>query len=177
MYINETNRCKYQKQRGHAHFGFHFLIFDLKDSKDELILIVLGTLFLILSATKSFLISSIWSKLEYSWTLNFSFVKWKRFLVFSWRMMCSQRVWIINPLGYFMVAGKLVLNISGIKNLYQKTLIKFRFKDCFHHSSTFIQSYKIESALIFFFTLLQVESESMMISKGFWNPWGDIFQQ
>ena len=37
MYINKTNKCKYQRQREHARSGFHFLIFDLKGSKDELI--------------------------------------------------------------------------------------------------------------------------------------------
>ena len=36
-------------QRRKSHSGFHFRIFDLKYSKDELILIVSGTLFQILS--------------------------------------------------------------------------------------------------------------------------------
>ena len=40
--------CKYVVQRRQSHSGFHLRIFVLKDSNDELILIVSGTLLLIL---------------------------------------------------------------------------------------------------------------------------------
>ena len=42
--------CKYVVQRRQSHSGFHLRIFVLKDSNDELILIVSGTLLQILGA-------------------------------------------------------------------------------------------------------------------------------
>ena len=48
--LTKPTWCKYVVQRRQSHSGFHLRIFVLKDSNDELILIVSGTLLLILGA-------------------------------------------------------------------------------------------------------------------------------
>ena len=50
MTLAKPTWCKYVVQRRQSHSGFHLRIFVLKDSNDELILIVSGTLLQILDA-------------------------------------------------------------------------------------------------------------------------------
>ena len=50
MTLTKPRWCKYAVQKRQSHSGFHWRIFDLKDFKDELILIVSGTLLQVLGA-------------------------------------------------------------------------------------------------------------------------------
>ena len=50
MTLAKPTWCKYVVQKGQSHSDFHLRIFVLKDSNDELILIVSGTLLQILDA-------------------------------------------------------------------------------------------------------------------------------